>query len=339
MRSGLIRYMLLALTLGCASCSEDESLPIANDSGVTFELAVAGEGENANPTGDPQLTRLFVAERKPGYDEKLYCDKSYLIEGNHLKVDHLYEQWYKFAFFHVPAIEANTMGDKLFEYTTVGDGKNEFYDMKLDYAPLLDYQKNLNDACTHNLSVYRKIVDRWINADVPASENVIMERITGLLILNMGKPADQFYTKGKGAVTSMDLTISTFPQCYLRDKGNGEVIADDKTKQEFTFTWKVAADQQLTPQELPVMLLPGVIEGTVTVHFANTQDVEVYTLQTRGEGNEKDKPVEIKPNRRTIVLFNGISSDYFEIRYAGFEDGNDSVVDVDDDNWDGIEQL
>lgn len=331
--------MILALTLGCASCSDDDNLPVSENREMIFKVAVAGAGESATPVTDPQVTRLFAAERKPGYEGKLYCDKSYLIEGNHLKVDHLYEQWYKFAFFRVPAID-KTMGDKLFKYQTTGPDRNEFYNMKLNYAPLLQYQKNLNDACTHNLSVYRKIADRWISATNPATENVVMERITGQLLLKMGKPADQFFTKDKGNVTSMDLTIKTFPQCYLRDKGNGEVIpVEGLTDQErtFIFNWTVAQqDKQLTPQELPVMLLPGVIEGTITVHFKTGND-EVYTLQTRGEGNEKDKPIEIKPNRRTIVLFNGIDSDSFEVRYAGFEDGDDSLVDVDNDNWDGIQ--
>ena len=48
------------------------------------------------------------------------------------------------------------------------------------------------------------------------------------------------------------------------------------------------------------------------------------------------RQIEIKKNTRTIVLFNGKDKETFEVRYAGFADGNDATVDVDDDAWDGV---
>ena len=73
----------------------------------------------------------------------------------------------------------------------------------------------------------------------------------------------------------------------------------------------------------------------MTVSFENGNPVE-YALQGRAEEGVSVDAIEIKKNTRTIVLFNGKDKKKFEVRYAGFADGNDATVDVDDDAWDGI---
>ena len=79
----------------------------------------------------------------------------------------------------------------------------------------------------------------------------------------------------------------------------------------------------------------GTVRRKVTVSFANDTSVE-YALRGRAEEDVPMDAIEIKKNTRTIVLFNGKDKETFEVRYAGFADGNDATVDVDDDAWDGV---
>ena len=338
MKMKWIHYITLSLLAVCMACSDkEELLPESTAFPMSFKLSVAAEGDGTTGMENttPNLTRLYLVERRAGEQEKLYCDTYYDIEGNHLKIDQLLGQWYKFVFFRVPAIN-DAMGDKLFEQEMIGPERYEFYDRKLDYTPLLDYQQNLNTVGDHDLAIYRKIVDRWVNADMPTQENILMQRITGQLVMQMGKPADQFDTKTKGPVTQISLKVDALTQCYQRDKGDGEVIPVDNATKSYTFTWTVSAEEQLVKQEFPVMLLPGTLQGEVTVTFTNGV-IETYPLQGRVSGGSEVNDITIHPNRRTIVLFNGINKEEFEIRYAGFADGNDANIDVDTDEWDGIQ--
>ena len=56
---------------------------------------------------------------------------------------------------------------------------------------------------------------------------------------------------------------------------------------------------------------------------------------TMGDGNTR---IQIRPNTRTTVLFNGMTSEEFEVRYAGFAENSeatdDAMIDVDSD-WNG----
>ena len=84
-------------------------------------------------------------------------------------------------------------------------------------------------------------------------------------------------------------------------------------------------------------LLPGTLEGAkVTVNFVDEKNPasKEYLL-----ADEDKTPITIKKNVRTTVLFNGLRPDEFEVRYAGFDDGNDAVIDVsggDKDEWNGV---
>ena len=107
-------------------------------------------------------------------------------------------------------------------------------------------------------------------------------------------------------------------------------------REQRKFHWTVSAEGQLEEQLLPIALLPGELsDAKVTVSFADGTSVE-YVLRGRAEEDVPMDAIEIKKNTRTIVLFNGKDKEAFEVRYAGFADGNDATVDVDDDAWDGV---
>ena len=226
------------------------------------------------------------------------------------------------------------MGSGMFPDETEFERDKDLHGFKINYAPVLAYQAGLNEASKAGLSIYRKVIDRWIDADMPTEEDVVMNRITGRLVLNMGKPADQFDTKTKGAVTEITVSMETPTDCYIRDESCDSVIVENKDTK--SFTWTVAADKQLEEQVLPIDLLPGELANAkVTISFDNGAKEE-YTLQGRAGEETKADNIVIKKNTRTIVLFNGKEKDMFEVRYAGFADGNDAWVDVDDDAWDGL---
>lgn len=330
------QYIGIGLLAAClAGCSDNVPQEEGQtETAVSFRMATrAAENSPEEEITDRQFTRLYVAERKPESDKKLYCDKYYDLDGQTYHLENLQGIWYKFAFVCVPDVDDKT-GSGMFPGETEFGMDKDLYGFKINYAPVLDYQAGLNEASKADLSIYRKVIDRWIDADMPTEEDVVMNRITGRLVLNMGKPADQFDTKTKGAVTKITVSMETPTDCYIRDESRDSVIVESKGTK--SFTWTVAADKLLEEQVLPIDLLPGELENAkVTVSFENG-DSEEYTLQGRTEDESEMDNIVIKKNTRTIVLFNGLGKGEFEVRYAGFADGNDAWVDVDDDEWDGL---
>lgn len=331
------QYIGMGLLAAClaAGCSDDvpQEKGLATTA-VSFRMATrAAENSPEEEITDRQFTRLYVAERKPETDEILYCDKFYDLDGQTYHLENLQGIWCKFAFVCVPDV-VDGMGSGMFPDETEFERDKDLHGFKINYAPVLAYQAGLNEASKVGLSIYRKVIDRWIDADMPTEEDVVMNRITGRLVLNMGKPTDQFDTKTKGAVTEITVSMETPTDCYIRDESCDSVIVENKDTK--SFIWTVAADKQLEEQVLPIDLLPGELANAkVTISFDNGAKEE-YTLQGRAGEKTKADNIVIKKNTRTIVLFNGKEKDMFEVRYAGFADGNDAWVDVDDDAWDGL---
>ena len=335
---------MLAFLTGCSEDIPQEK-PTTT---ASFRMATrATENSAQKEITKNQFTRLYVSERKPEsgkpattdpqfkdqYDIIFYCDKYYDLTGQSYLIENLLGVWYKFAFVCVPNI-GNEMGSKMFPNSHIFDSFKDLFDFTIDYSPVLKYQSDLNKASSSDLAIYRKIIDRWIDADMPTSEDVLMSRITGQLVLNMGKPADQFDTKTKGEVTQFEVNVETSQKCYIRDEACDSVIVVTPVVQK-SFIWKVDEKEgQKSKQILPIALLPGMLtNATVTVSFKNGTP-EVYALKGHEEKGEPDD-IMIKKNRRTIVLFNGMVKEFYEVRYAGFADGNDATVDVDDDAWNG----
>lgn len=293
-------------------------------------------------------------------EEDLHVVETIDLGGSSYQVTGLYGQWYKFAFVCTPKV-----GGELFGPETEADKEpnHDFGECYIDYKPVLDYQSNLNAVEGEDLAIYRKVIDRWADASSPLTEDVTLTRQTGELVLNMGIPEDQF----DGEVDHFVITLQTRTQMYVRDMAMDSVLIA-AVPSEHEFTWNVTSQSE--EQEIHISLLPDVKPGFDSETLAEgddegetpavTDERRLYYLAVQAFDAE-GKPVDIKglegttpkdisviqdisknidrnilirKNIRTTVLFNGMTTGQFEVRYAGFDD-KAAVVDVDDDAWDG----
>lgn len=298
-------------------------------------------------------------------EEDLHVVETIDLGGSSYQVTGLYGQWYKFAFVCTP-----TVGEELFgpEPEAEQEPNHNFGECYIDYEPVLEYQSNLNAAQGEDLAIYRKVIDRWADASSPLTEDVTLTRQTGELVLNMGIPEDQF----DGEVDHFVITLRTPTRMYVRDMARDSVLIAE-VPSEYKFTWNVigqSEEQEIHISLLPDVkpdfkpLAEGDDDEGETP--AVTDERRLYYLAVQAfadaeekapipfkdiEGNEKpiaviqdindsdedsetyDRNILIRKNIRTTVLFNGMTTGQFEVRYAGFDDN--AVVDVDDDAWDG----
>lgn len=300
-------------------------------------------------------------------EEDLHVVETIDLGGSSYQVTGLYGQWYKFAFVCTP-----TIGEELFgpEPEAEQEPNHNFGECYIDYEPVLEYQSNLNAAQDEDLAIYRKVIDRWADASSPLTEDVTLTRQTGELVLNMGIPEDQF-DDDEGEVHHFKITLQTPTQMYVRDMARDSVLIA-AVPSEHTFIWNVTSQSE--EQEIHISLLPDVdpdfellAEGDDEGETPAVTDerrlyylaVEAYADEEENtlvpfkdiEGKTKniaviqdinnengmiDRNILIRKNIRTTVLFNGMTTEQFEVRYAGFDGFDDNaVVDVDDDAWDG----
>lgn len=330
-------YMALAgIVLGMGGCSNEYG--VESEAAVTFRVSTRADGTQ----NGKQLTRLFLAERLPEHEnrpgendrEDLHCglDHRYDLEGNTYRLEGLFGQWYKFAFVCVSAVN-EMQGGRLFQAKNVTDTpvEHDFNKLMVDYAPVLKYQADsLKKAQGEDLAVYRKIIDRWIDPVNPSTEDVTLTRVTGELILDMGIPADQF----EKPVTTIELNlVRPVKRFYIHDNTVDDVLTEvEEGAHSFIFKWTLDPDdpaEQNSRLVFKIALLPGELKGaTVLVNCKGQSQLQAFTLQ-----NDNNAPILIRKNIRTKVLFNGMHSNEFEIRYAGFDDN--AEIDVPGDDWNG----
>ena len=355
---GMQRYLsrwimaLAGITLMTACNSEQADDPTTGEPAVSFQLSRSGESEN-------QLVRVLIAERSAdnttATDGGLYCglDKRYFLAGDATTflAEKLKLQWYKFTFMGVPDIEGQIEGEKLFSDVSAEAGSEaattkDFSKLLVDYTSVLDLQVKKQDAAsTYDLNLYRGVANCWMtrpseNDEVP-TEDVTMKRITGELALDMGILQDQFEHK----VAKITLSLKVPPRVYVYD--NYREYADENTvgnessvfvegDYEMEYTYSVSeslAGSGTDHCQLILNLLPCTLEGTLNVAFVQPGDgTTVAPQQYQIRSDEASAAVEIKPNVRTNLLFNGMHKREFEVRYAGF-DG--SEIGVAEDNWNG----
>ena len=308
----------------------------------------------------------YVPDGEDPYDiyrqpeEDLHVVETIDLGGSSYQVTGLYGQWYKFAFVCTPKVGGELFGP---ETEPNKEPNHDFGECYIDYKPVLEHQSNLNDVEGEDLAIYRKVIDRWADASSPLTEDVTLTRQTGELVLNMGIPEDQFDDE----VDHFVITLQTPTQMYVRDMARDSVLIA-AVPSEHTFTWNVTSQSE--EQEIHISLLPDVKPGFSNSTLAEgdeedetpavTDERRLYYLAVEAyadaeeetpipfkdiEGNEKfkaviqdeniDRNILIRKNIRTTVLFNGMTTEQFEVRYAGFDDNKAAVVDVDDDAWDG----
>lgn len=359
MRNGLYGWMLaVAFLLGLSACANDSLEELSTDGAkvadgtMSFQLTQEG---NVLP-GHSKM-RAYIAERsldqQSAADGALYCAKEnrLFLNGSEFQAKNLKMQWYKFTFLRVPdgisvlvgQERFQVKGDELFSdlrSSATDEEKNtsNFSRLLIDYTDLLLLQeKDHASSLNYDLHIYRGGVERWMKrpgkeGEAIPEEKVTLRRITGELSLNMGILPNQFEHRVSEILITAKVPIRVFVSDNQMDDEESQVLLDDVTTEERTYVYKVPekySDPKATePCRMKMVLLPCTLEGKITVKFTDSSTPEVYTIKA-----DADIPtVQIKPNVRTSLLFNGMFKGEFEVRYAGF-DG--SVVDVAPDQWNG----
>ena len=319
---GLAATLLLA-----AACTNDDPLPAPEQEtgSATFHI-------DTRATEDGRTTHLYVAQRPTeNNDEALECIKHETLEGSSFTLADMTARWYKLAFVSVPQ-EATVDTDIT--------SNPDFNTYVINYDEVL---KKQNQGKDDDLAIYRQVIDRWLMPGQDLSETVTLTRLTGQLILNMGKLIDQF----PGQVTNITVTLTDVPnQVYVHDNANGEIINPTDAKATYTYSYDVDESMNETDFVMYFNLLPFTLQGNLTeeegekvVHGCKV----AVTYQEEGKDaipqeyplRGKDSEITIQRNTQTYVYFNGLERDEFVVRYDIPTEGGGGGINVDDDKWDG----
>lgn len=317
------------MSLMAAGCSENDS-PAADEGQVQAVFKIESRADGTETLTDECL-RMFIADRRQEHDntEALHCGEDWRIDltTNSYELSGMTAQWYKFAFVSVPDLEGIVNGKSLFTVANGADKNTcDFNELAIDYAPVLKaQQKESNKTSVDKLDVWRAVMNRWLqpDPDVVLTEDVTMQRLTGRLELNLGIPEDQF----RAEVASIEVTLNRVPQKFLiHDEDEGQIITQSTQSYTFTYTdipWDEGSDYVVT-----LALPPHEVQAALVVTYTDRSiQPEVYQIV-----DSNKEAVSIKANTKTTILFNGMETGEFEVRYAGFNEK--AVIDVDDE-WNG----
>lgn len=320
------------MSLMAAGCSNNDS-PAADERQVQAVFKIESRADGTETLTDECL-RMFIADRRQEHDntEALHCGEDWRIDltTNSYELSGMTAQWYKFAFVSVPNC-AEVDGKSLFTVANGADKNTcDFNELAIDYAPVLvAQQKESNRTSVDKLDVWRAVMNRWLQPDEVLTEKVTMQRLTGRLELNLGIPEDQF----RAEVASIAVTLNGVPQKFLiHDEDEGQIITQNITQntQNYTFTYTEIPWNTNTGQDYVVTLAlpPHEVQAALVVTYTERSiQPEVYKIV-----DSNKEAVSIKANTKTTILFNGMETGEFEVRYAGFNEK--AVIDVDDE-WNG----
>lgn len=315
------------MSLMAAGCSNNDS-PAADEGQVQAVFKIESRADGTETLTDECL-RMFIADRRQEHDntEALHCGEDWRIDlnTNRYELSGMTAQWYKFAFVSVPNC-AGVDGKSLFTVAERADEKTcDFNKLAIDYAPVLEAQQTeSNRTSVDKLDVWRAVMNRWLQPDQVLRETVTMQRLTGRLELNLGIPEDQFRAK----VASIEMTLNRVPQKFLiHDEDEGQIITQSTRSYTFTYEnipWGEGDDYVVT-----LALPPHEVQAALVVTYKDAENnpQEVYQIV-----DSNKEAVSIKANTKTTILFNGMETGEFEVRYAGFNEK--AVIDVDDE-WNG----
>ena len=317
------------MSLMAAGCSNNDS-PAADERQVQAVFKIESRADGTETLTDECL-RMFIADRRQEHDntEALHCGEDWRIDlnTNRYELSGMTAQWYKFAFVSVPNC-AGVDGKSLFTVAEGADVKTcDFNKLAIDYAPVLVAQQTeSNMTSVDKLDVWRAVMNRWLQPDEVLTEKVTMQRLTGRLELNLGIPEDQFRAK----VDSIAVTLNRVPQKFLiHDEDEGQIITQiTQSTQSYTFTYKDIPWNKGGNYVVTLALPPHEVQAALVVTYKDDLiQQEVYRIV-----DSNKEAVSIKANTKTTILFNGMETGEFEVRYAGF-DG--SEIGVAEDNWNG----
>lgn len=316
---GLAATLLLA-----AACTNDDPLPAPEQEtgSATFHIDTRATGDDGRTT---HTTHLYVAQRPTeNNDEALECIDHQILDGNSFTLADMTARWYKLAFVSVP--QGATVNADI-------TSNPDFNTYVINYDEVLK-QQHQGEGEDDDLAIYRQVIDRWLMPGENLDETVTLTRLTGQLILNMGKLIDQF----PGQVTNITVTLTDVSnQVYVHDNANGEIINPTDAKDTYTYSYDVENPTSETDFVMYFNLLPFTLQGNQDGEGVHGCQVAITyqeegkkpdTYPLRGEGGA----ITIQRNTQTYVYFNGLKSDEFVVRYDIPTDGG---IDVDNDKWDG----
>lgn len=322
------------MSLMAAGCSNNDS-PAADEGQVQAVFKIESRADGTETLTDECL-RMFIADRRQEHDntEALHCGEDWRIDltTNSYELSGMTAQWYKFAFVSVPNC-AGVDGKSLFTVAEEADEKTcDFNKLAINYAPVLEAQvaeakqPESKRTSVDKLDVWRAVMNRWLqpDPDVVLTEDVTMQRLTGRLELNLGIPEDQF----RAEVDSIAVTLNGVPQKFLiHDEDEGKIITQNTER--YTFTYKDIPWDEGSDYVVTLALPPHEVQQAALV--VTYKDGSIQQEGYRIVDSNKEA-VSIKANTKTTILFNGMETGEFEVRYAGF-DG--SSIGVADDDWNG----
>lgn len=318
---------LTLMSLMAVGCSKNDS-PATDEGQVQAVFKIESRADGTETLADECL-RMFIADRRQEHDntEALHCGEDWRIDlnTNSYELSGMTAQWYKFAFVSVPNC-AGVDGKSLFSVAEGADKKTcDFNELAIDYAPVLKAQQTeSNRTSVDKLDVWRAVMNRWLQPDQVLRENVTMQRLTGRLELNLGILEDQF----RAEVASIAVTLNGVPQKFLiHDEDEGQIITQS-TQSSYTFTYKDIPWDEGSDYVVTLALPPHEVQAALVVTYKDDLiQQEVYPIV-----DSNKETVSIKANTKTTILFNGMETGEFEVRYAGFNEN--AVIDVDDE-WNG----
>lgn len=326
MKKTVLHYMMLAV-LFATSCTKEE-MPAEGPEGAALHVEV-----RSGTTGTHDV-RLFLANRsKEHNNDELHCPEEWRFDltesvtaGTYTySLTNLLPQWYKMAFVAVPHIE----GQSLFSEVTSGENTCDFNKLLINYLPAL--QNGINgQPNSPDLAIYREATDGWLEKGETLTENVQLKRLTGVLELNLGVLKDQFEKQ----VTQIVLSMRVPTRMYVSDEGADNLVLTGEV-QTFTYKYTPTGDQWTSNDDYVIKnihLLPvELTEAYLGVYEDGKSEPEIYEIATT---TPQAETVEIKSNMRTLLNFNGMKDTEFEIRYAGFDTGdNDAEIGIEDNDW------
>lgn len=324
MKKTVLYYMMLAV-LFATSCTKEE-MPAESPEGAALHVEV-----RSGTTGTHDV-RLFLANRsKEHNNDELHCPEEWRFDltesvtaGTYTySLTNLLPQWYKMAFVAVPHIE----GQSLFSEVTSEENTCDFNKLVIDYSPALRNGVN-GQPNSPDLAIYRSATDGWLEKGKILTKDVTLDRLTGMLELNLGVLKDQFEKQ----VTQIVLSMRVPTRMYVSDEGTGNLVLTGEV-QTFTYTYAPTESQWTSNDDYVIKnihLLPAELtEAYLKVYEQGKSEPEIYEIATT---TPQAETVEIKSNMRTLLNFNGMKDTEFEVRYAGFDTkDDDAVLDVDDD--------
>ena len=321
---------MLAIALGFTACSEQEDGIESNETcAVEFSISTKATA-TTDMVSKNQLMRLFVGERKPehGVEELHLLGVMEDVVKGYLTFNNLKPQWYKFAFVCVPRYPEL----ELFTEENPGEATCDMNRIMVDYEPILKQGAGsiTPDIPIKDGNIYRKVVSLWLEKGKTATEHVVLTRLNGQLILDMGILCDQF----EHYVDSIVLELTNLPtRLYITDNDKDEIkITDLKTVRFKTnpADQSERLENERKHHKLIVNLLPCELDGKIFVYTTAKNKVkEVFEFSLKTDTGQS---FNIKRNTKTTLQFNGIYKGDFDVKYAGFDGTNIGVA---DDNWNG----